>query len=143
MKNYLPVAATLLVLVSPASAQTINADEFFQVWDTNRDGTVTVQEVGERRSDLFASFDENEDGFLDAIDYAALDEAREDHKTYLASEYCLCEKFATNGMKLEFNDDNKDGVVSLEEFVGNSAQWLYLMDQNADGEFSKADLIDV
>ena len=41
------------------------------------DGTVTLDEVKERRGDLFASFDENEDGKLTPEEFAVHDQMRD------------------------------------------------------------------
>jgi|LGOV01.1.fsa_nt_gb Ca2+-binding EF-hand superfamily protein len=107
---------------------------FLDEWDTNGDGQVTVEDVASRRSDVFVSFDADDNGILDAEEYAFFDEARatshdgEEEKGGHGGE-----RKAAVGMTLPFNDVDGDGSVSMEEFIGQSAAWLALVDRNGDG----------
>lgn len=63
----LSITATAFVLTASAAlAQTTPGDQFMQAWDLNGDGTATLAELQEMRGNVFASFDENDDGVLDA-----------------------------------------------------------------------------
>lgn len=113
---------------------------FIESWDGDDDGQVTLAEVTERRSDIFNTFDENDDGVLSAADYVLFDETRaadqasEDH-----GQGGKGEKRASVGMTLDFNDINQDGAVSREEFITRTADWFALIDRNGDGVVTTAD----
>jgi Ca2+-binding EF-hand superfamily protein len=38
-----------------------------------------------------------------------------------------------------FNDEDGDGAVSREEFVGRTAEWFAMMDQTGDGTITVED----
>lgn len=100
----------------------------------NTDGQVTVEDVASRRSDIFVSFDADDNGVLDAEEYAFFDEARAtSHEDEGGQGGHGGERKAAVGMTLEFNDVDRDGSVTLEEFLGQSAAWLALVDRNGDG----------
>ncbi len=103
---------------------------FLDEWDMNTDGQVTVEEVSSRRTDIFVSFDADDNGILDAAEYAFFDEAR---ATSHEGKGKGGDRKAAIGMTLGFNDVDGDGAVALEEFVGKSAAWLALIDTNGDG----------
>lgn len=70
-------SATVLAIALPfTAAATAPGEDFLTTWDGDGDGQVTLAEVLERRADLFATFDENEDGKLSAEELAAHDEMR-------------------------------------------------------------------
>ncbi|MEJ1991888.1 MAG: EF-hand domain-containing protein [Maritimibacter sp.] len=91
----LTLSTALVALALPALAQTTTTDtatqtpppvvtpgeNFLTMWVADGDGTVTLDEVLERRSDLFESFDADEDGILSAeelADHNAMREAMQD-----------------------------------------------------------------
>jgi len=104
---------------------------FLDEWDTNTDGTVTIEEVAERRSDIFVSFDADDNGVLDADEYAFFDEARASSHDDEAGHGG--EGKAAVGMTLPFNDVDGNGSVAIDEFVGQSGAWMALVDRNRDG----------
>lgn len=108
---------------------------FLDEWDLDSDGQVTVADVASRRSDIFASFDQNDDGILDAEDYDFFNEARDTAHSDKGGHGGGHggERKAAVGMTLEFNDVDGDGVVSEAEFIGQSGAWLALVDRNGDG----------
>jgi hypothetical protein len=112
---------------------------FLDEWDMNSDGQVTVEEVASRRSDIFVSFDADDNGILDAEEYAFFDEARATSHDGEEKGGHGGERKAAVGMTLPFNDINADGSVSMEEFIGQSAAWLALVDRNGDGVVTKND----
>ena len=77
------MSATLLA--STASAETFN-EHFMSNWDLNSDGAVTLGEVKERRESVFAAFDANEDGFIDAEERKAMDEMRDNEHASMAED---------------------------------------------------------
>jgi hypothetical protein len=142
----LAVAAALVG--GPALAQQGQPGaHFIESWDNDRDGTVTVAEATERRADVFAMFDMNEDGLLDAEEYVLFDETRardmelqgghgqgqgqgQGQNTMLR---------ASEGLTLGFNDLDGDGAVSLDEFMSRAAAWIADMDRDGDGGVTTAD----
>ncbi|EFO29646.1 EF hand domain-containing protein [Roseibium sp. TrichSKD4] len=116
---------------------------FIENWDLNQDGQVTAEEARERRSDVFASFDSNDDGYLDAEEYVFFDEARandqKNHEGGKGQGHGKGKRNPANGMKLEVNDTDKDGKVSQDEFLDNAASWIEMIDRDGDGVVTTAD----
>lgn len=140
MKNRLALTLALALLASPAIAQMGQPGQhFIENWDLDQDGSVTAEEAAERRGNVFASFDANEDGFLEGEEYALFDEARaNDMKGQGGHGHGAMQK-AADGMKLENNDADGDGKVSREEFVSGAAGWIAGMDRDGDGVVTTAD----
>lgn len=77
MKRTALLSAIALAVALPFAASAATPGEnFVTTWDYDGNGKVTLAEVLERRADLFAGFDENEDGVLSAEELAAHDEMR-------------------------------------------------------------------
>lgn len=134
-------ALPLVFVAGTAFAQQMPGAHFIENWDLNEDGQVTVSEAAERRADVFVTFDANDDGFLDAEEYLAFDEAREsDMKEHAqpGKGQGLGHR-AADGLKLEANDLDNDGKVSTAEFVSGAEDWIATMDKNADGVVSSDD----
>ncbi len=134
----------LTALVLATSAFAANAQQpgshFVNAWDENGDGKVTLAEATERRGDVFATFDENEDGYLSAEEYSMFDEARaNDQKNHKDGKNKGKGKGRHEGMQMAYNDVDKDGRVSLEEFTTQTAGWFAMMDRNGDGVVTTAD----
>jgi len=144
MKTTITATALIALLATAAFAGSHGAATpgagFLEEWDNNADGQVTVEDVANRRSDIFASFDADDNGILDADEYAFFDEAREtSHTDDEGDNGHGGDRKAAVGMTLEFNDVNGDGSVSVDEFVAQSAAWLALVDRNGDGMVDKTD----
>ncbi|WP_269582592.1 EF-hand domain-containing protein [Roseibium sp. Sym1] len=134
------VALALGVATATAMAFEGPGAHFIESWDLNGDGVVTVAEARDRRSDVFASFDANEDGFLDEKEYVLFDEARElDQAENEPQGRGRGNQNPANGMRLEVNDTNGDGKVSETEFLDNAAPWIEMIDRNGDGVVTRAD----
>ncbi|MDQ7079540.1 MAG: EF-hand domain-containing protein [Paracoccaceae bacterium] len=112
---------------------------FIENWDLDGNGAVTLAELTERRSDIFASFDQNDDGRLSAEEYVAFDEARASDVAENGDKKGKGEKRMQKGMQMDFNDVNGDGYVSRQEFLDRTAAWLKIIDRNGDGQVTAAD----
>ena len=75
--TYTAPIALMIALSAPAMAQNQPGAHFFEMWDLNEDGIVTLEEARERRDDIFNMFDEVEDGILTAEEYVLFDETRQ------------------------------------------------------------------
>lgn len=141
MKKTLYVCAAILV----ANTTLVAAGEgpgahFIENWDLDGNGEVSAEEARSRRSDVFASFDANEDGFLDAEEYVVFDEARAlDQAENEPKGMGNGRRNPANGMKLEVNDTDGDGKVSEAEFLDNAASWIETIDRNGDGVVTGTD----
>lgn len=76
LTTYTAPIALLIALSAPAMAQNQPGAHFFEMWDLDEDGIVTMAEARERRDDIFNMFDETEDGVLTAEEYVLFDETR-------------------------------------------------------------------
>ncbi|MCB1492725.1 MAG: EF-hand domain-containing protein [Rhodobiaceae bacterium] len=136
MNKLTPAASAILLLalaIPVAHAQNqVPGQHFVENWDLNGDGKVTLEEAKERRGDVFASFDTNEDGYLDAEEYVMFDEARANDMAE-AGGHQRGMRNAAEGMRLEMNDVDGDGKVSRDEFLGRAKDWLAFLDSNGDG----------
>ncbi|MCY1706386.1 EF-hand domain-containing protein [Pannonibacter sp. SL95] len=112
---------------------------FLENWDQNGDGQVTVAEAQSRRSDVFASFDANDDGMLDATEYLTFDEARANDQANNGGQMGKGRADPAEGMRLEANDIDGDGKVSKDEFQARAADWIASIDRNGDGVVTQAD----
>ena len=65
------------VIATAVSAETFR-EHFMNNWDLDSNGAVTLQEVQERRENVFAAFDANDDGYLDLEEQKAMDEMKAD-----------------------------------------------------------------
>lgn len=132
MKTTLITAAFLLSATSVLARNT-PGDQFLQNWDLDGNGTATIEELREMRSNVFTSFDANEDGAIDAEEYVLFDEARAaDVGNYQAGQRAQMQKVA-DGMSLPASDLDKDGRVSLDEFLTGADRWFAELDRNGDG----------
>lgn len=130
------VLATLSV---PAIAQQgVPGLHFVENWDLDRNGIVTLQELTERRGDVFYMFDQNEDGSLDDTEYTLFDETRAADMQN-AGGHGRGMQPAANGLTRDFNDTDGDGLVTRAEFVEHASEWLNLMDRDGSGDITTAD----
>jgi len=60
--SFLLVAALFTTSAYAGSQQP--GSHFIEMWDQNSDGQMTLAEATERRTNIFASFDDNDDGFV-------------------------------------------------------------------------------
>ncbi|WP_417684062.1 EF-hand domain-containing protein [Roseibium sp.] len=131
-------ATALAVIMTSTGALAAPGAHFIESWDLNGDKAVSVEEAEQRRDDVFASFDANDDGYIDAEEYKTFDEARANDQANHEPAGRGARNPA-NGMRLEGNDNDKDGKVSREEFLRNAAGWIASIDRNGDGVVTTAD----
>ena len=165
----MPLSALALVIgavATTASAQGMGR-HFFENWDLNVDGRVTLDEIVEKRSDVFASFDADDSGALDAEEFAMLDEARATHQEMMAEEREKeraerrenrpgqgrnegqggglgggqggGHRLGDEAMNRELLDKDEDGLVTRDEFLDISLDWLTGLDKTGDGVVTPAD----
>ncbi|WP_141246546.1 EF-hand domain-containing protein [Actibacterium ureilyticum] len=114
--------------------------QFIDNWDLDGDGAVTLTEAQERRGDVFASFDADEDGFLSAGEYVVFDEARaNDMAANGPGPGQAAMQRAADGLRLQANDTDGDGRVSLAEFIGATPGWIAAMDRDGNGLITSRD----
>lgn len=130
-----------LVALFPLSvaAQGAPGSHFIESWDLNADGTVTLAELEQKRGDVFYMFDEDENGMLNADEYASFDEVRaadmENQGDHAQGKMGRVQE----GMQMTFNDTNDDGQVSKAEFLAKAADWLAIIDRDESGNVTSAD----
>ncbi len=138
------LAAILALLPLTAAAQDTPGAHFITNWDMNADGIVSLDDLTTKRGEVFVMFDANEDGALDATEYALFDDTRVADMANNAGEghgpdQGRGQAAMLEGMTLAFNDTDGDGAVTLAEFTGHSADWLALIDRDGDGGITAAD----
>ncbi|MCB1971281.1 MAG: EF-hand domain-containing protein [Geminicoccaceae bacterium] len=121
----------LLVTVPVAVAQQ-PGQHFLDNWDLDESGDVSVDELRERRGDVFSSFDHDDNGVLDEDEYDVFDEARHSDMQNEPGRGKGMDH-VMRGLERQNNDADGDGLVSREEFVGNSDAWFRSLDRNEDG----------
>lgn len=141
MPPYRPtaLAALILALAAPAAfAQTMTpGSHFIESWDFSGDAKVSLEEATERRSDIFTTFDADENEALSGAEYDLFDEAR---KTDMETNAEAHGGPAGGGMagydrsmSREVSDLNGDGTVTRAEFVDGTPAWFAMRDRNRDG----------
>lgn len=127
-------------LALPAMAQQGNPGaHFLESWDANEDGQVTIEEATQKRDDIFIMFDQNENGSLDDAEYNLFDETRLADMDANAGGHNGKMKGVSQGMARVFNDLDKDGQVTKEEFLSQVPAWFKMMDRNDDNVLTIAD----
>lgn len=133
------LVALMALMPCVAVASETPGDHFIENWDADGNGAVSLEEISERRGDVFRMFDRDDNGALSAQEYVLFDETRAADMQNNAGGHGNGGGRMQMGLTLEFNDTNADGAVSMDEFVGNSAAWIAQMDRDADGMITAAD----
>lgn len=130
-----------LVALFPLSvaAQGAPGSHFIENWDLNADGTVTLAELEEKRGGVFYMFDADENGMLNADEYASFDEVRAADMESQGDHAQGKMGRVQEGMQMTFNDANGDGQVSEAEFFAKAADWLTIIDRDESGDVTSAD----
>jgi Ca2+-binding EF-hand superfamily protein len=99
-------------------------EQMLELYDTNKDGKLTQDEIDKTRADRLAQFDADKDGTLNLQEYQALwlDAYRER----------MVDMF-------QGHDDDGDGKVTVAEFQKRYKDLVARLDRNDDGVFSKED----
>lgn len=131
----------LLALGAPVVAQSQQPGaHFIENWDVDGNGAVSLDDIKTRRGDVFYTFDADDNGALDAAEYAFFDDARaNDMEANGGHGNGNGMRRAAEGMTLAFNDTDGNGEVSREEFLAHAVDWMALLDRNGDGHVSTAD----
>lgn len=167
MKATKIVPALLFVAAaSAAGAQTnVPGANFLATWDTNGDGTVTLDEATALRTEIFKTYDLNGDGFLSEDEREAMDGDRlrlrdqdrdmtqdqtqagggkgnggqggAETQTMNRAQRALA--LGDDGFLAKALDTNGDGLISLDEFVAGTADWLARLDKTGDGVITTDD----
>lgn len=135
------IIGLVMVLSSEAAAQQGQPGaHFIENWDLNGDGQITPDEAREKRGDLFIMFDQDENGQLDAAEYALFDATRQADMDANAGGHQKGAMANVNaGLVQPFNDTDGDGLVSEKEFLDRSAEWFKMMDSTKDGAVTTDD----
>lgn len=135
----LALASALATTTAFAQSQAPGS-HFIENWDLDGDGVVSLEDITTRRSDVFLTFDADENGALDAEEYVLFDQARaNDMENGGGHGNGNGMRRASEGMTLAFNDTDGNGEVSRDEFLARSADWLTLLDRNGDGTVGSDD----
>ena len=138
MKNILLTTA-LLFPVAAFAGDGQPGSHFIENWDLDANGVVTLEELTEKRSDVFYTFDSDDDGILTAEEYSYFDDARKVDMENNAEHAGGKMGKVQEGMTLAFNDTDGDGAVSRDEFLSHAADWLALIDRDGSGDVTTAD----
>ena len=146
-----PVLTAALLLAAPAAfaQQGTPGTHFIENWDMDADGVVSLEEVQERRGIVFDMFDDDQNGQLNAAEYAIFDETRAADMEQNAGGHGNGQGQGqgqggdrmNEGMTMAFNDTDGDGdgEVSKEEFLARASDWFMMMDRNGDGAVTTDD----
>lgn len=131
--------ALLVAGTSLAMAKGNPGQHFFESWDLDENGEVTLAELSERRDTVFVSFDADDNGILSAEEFKLLDEARASHHESEGAGNGRGKGGGGEMMELSANDTDANGEVSHEEFMAQTQAMLTALDRNADGFVTPAD----
>jgi len=137
------ITAIALAAFLPFSAVAqgqIPGQHFIENWDQDGDAQVTLAEASEKRGDVFFMFDQDENGALDSAEYDLFDETRvQDMQNNGGGHQKGQMKSVNRGLMRDFNDTDKDGLVTEAEFQAHVPDWFAMMDRNGDGVITTAD----
>ena len=138
---YKTITLVLTLAASSAMAQNTPGTHFIENWDLDGNGSVSVEELTERRDTVFRMFDNDENDQLDAEEYAQFDETRKVDMEANAGGHGNGQGGGRmmEGMTLAFNDADGDGNVSRDEFEAGSVGWFAMIDTNEDGSVTADD----
>lgn len=139
MKNFLICAAITGLIPTLSFAEETPGSHFIESWDLNDNGSVSLEEITERRGDVFFMFDQDENGILNAVEYVLFDETRAADMENNAGSHGKRAGHMQEGLTLAFNDSDADGEVSKAEFLTNSAAWVTQIDRDGNGMITAAD----
>jgi hypothetical protein len=110
--------ATFGLLASSLAAPAHAASATMKMLDTDKDGTVDLNEANSAASALFDRLDSDKDGTLDAKELRGRIGAKE----------------------LKAADPDNDGTLSKDEYLAAVANWFKAADPDADGKLDEKEL---
>ena len=140
------LAAISLGVAAPAFAASHARDTFIKEQDLNGDGSVSKEEFKTGREKQFAGIDANHDGVLSHAEYVGEFTARLTKR--LAASTDTAEKKEEERVRqlrqadVRFGvlDTDKNGSISLEEFMATGLSMFKMHDRNQDGVVDEVDV---
>lgn len=139
MKTFTAIALIASLAPYAASAQQGPGEHFIENWDLDENGSVSLDELTEKRGDVFYMFDSDENNVLDAEEYALFDETRAADMANNAESHGKSAGRMQEGLTMVFNDTDKNGAVSRAEFLAHTGDWLAMVDRDSDGVITSHD----
>jgi len=102
----------------PAHAKSLNIDAFVQEWDSDHDGTLSLDEIKKAASARFDALDRNHDGTLDRRELGATVNARQFRQA----------------------NTDKDRTLDRNEYLAMVEKLFQAADQDHDGTLDKKEL---
>ncbi len=118
------VVGMLLAEQPVVFSQTSSLSSGAQAWDANHDGVHTCDEWKSHLERLFTSADRNHDGHLDPSEFAAVRRA----------DASLADA------DFGYFDENQDGKITRNEFVGKPSELILRYDRNGDCKVTPEEL---
>lgn len=134
----LALAATLTTTALATAQEGGAGAHFIENWDLDGDGQVSLAEATERRGDVFAAFDADEDGVLSPDEHDLFDEARANDMRENGMGGGG-RRNPANGMLRAVTDADGDGQVTRNEFMQALPAWYENLDRNGDGTVTAED----
>jgi hypothetical protein len=140
-------AMTVGLLATTAYAETFR-DHFMANWDLDGNGAVTLQEVEERRESVFAAFDADDDGFLDASERGTMAEMRDSEHAAMAEDGIERPRGMGHGKGQGRGQGKQRGMGQGKGMGGNfrvnaeaGMHSGHMIDTDGDGKFSNSEFV--
>jgi hypothetical protein len=114
-------------------------DRVLQFWDTDSNGEISRDELIGLRMKIHKGFDTNYDGVWDAEEYERYNLGLEKHREKMPLKLREQTLPLKRTLEWEFNDRNRDGIITDVEFGQGADFWFDFLDANFDGKISKDD----
>lgn len=125
MMNIKTVSVALILLASmsvQANAGPLKG-KHGAMFDQDKDGVVSAEEMAQHRQKIFNAIDSNGDGFL----------TREENEAFK-------EKMRKKHDRFSRMDSDGDGKISAEEFAAHSEKMQKKLDKDGDGKISRKEM---
>ncbi|MBK1636233.1 hypothetical protein [Rhodovulum adriaticum] len=137
----LTALALTLATGQAAPAQDRTAPHLMSLWDANRNGVVGFHELAYRQRAVFAHFDRNGDMLLDPTEAAHFDRVRALTGPLRGRNAAEWRRIVRN-LRLMRSDIDGSGAVDLSEFRLVAAEWMAMLDRDADARLELSDVND-